>query len=115
MSFVEKKNLKHLLVIKKVSSIRENGIINYENIFNFFEADNNDECQDLNKATFSTQFVQNIIDRYVKKDDVVLDMFSGTGTTIYSCEQNEIKSYGIELTKNSANRKEVYEGILLRE
>ena len=73
----------------------------YENIFNFFEADNNDECQDLNKATFSTQFVQNIIDRYVKKDDVVLDMFSGTGTTIYCCEQNEIKSYGIELSEKT--------------
>lgn len=39
----------------------------YENLFNFFQAPNNDASTDLNKATFSTAFVSNIIDRYVKK------------------------------------------------
>jgi DNA modification methylase len=66
----------------------------YENVFNFFQAPNNDESTDLNKATFSTDFVFNIIERYVNKEDVVLDNFCGTGTTLKSCEMKEIKSIG---------------------
>lgn len=71
----------------------------YENVFNFFNAPNNDESQELNKATFSTSFVFNIIDRYVKKKDIVLDNFSGTGTTIMACEMKSIKAIGIELSE----------------
>ena len=70
----------------------------YENVFNFFQAPNNNEVNDLNKATFSTQFVDNIIDRYVRKDDIVLDNFSGTGTTMCACKSQGIKSIGIELS-----------------
>lgn len=71
----------------------------YENVFNFFSAPNNDASTELNKATFSTAFVQNIIGRYVQKDDVVLDNFSGTGTTLCTCIANEIKAIGIELSE----------------
>lgn len=71
----------------------------YENVFNFFQSSNNDESNELNKATFSTQFVNNIIERYVKKSDIVLDNFSGTGTTMIACEMNQIKSIGIELSE----------------
>ena len=71
----------------------------YENLFNFFTAPNNDECQDLNKATFSTGFVNNIIERYVKPDDVVLDNFNGTGTTLCACIGRNIKCIGIELSE----------------
>lgn len=72
----------------------------YENLFNFFEAKNNDETQYLNKATFSIDFVHNIIDRYVLKNDVVLDNFCGTGTTLVACAMKEIKSIGIEMSEN---------------
>lgn len=71
----------------------------YENVFNFFQAPNNDGSTDLNKATFSTEFVFNIIERYVSTNDVVLDNFSGTGTTIKACEMKGIKSIGIELSE----------------
>lgn len=85
---------------KKIIGYREDtGQPIYENIFNFFQAPNNDESTDLNKATFSTEFVFNLIDRYVKNDDVVLDNFSGTGTTIKSCLQRNIKCIGIELSE----------------
>lgn len=85
---------------KKVIGFREdtNQKI-YENLYNFFECGNNDETQELNKATFSTDFVQNIIDRYVHAKDVVLDNFSGTGTTMLCCEQNNIKCIGIEMSE----------------
>lgn len=80
----------------------------YENVFNYFKGKNNDESTELNKATFSTDFVINLIDRYVNKDDIVMDNFSGTGTTIKGCLQRGIKCIGIELSekqcKYSINR-----------
>lgn len=86
---------------KKIIGNREGtGQPIYENVFNFFQTQNNDGSTDLNKATFSTNFVLNIIDRYVRKDDIVLDNFSGTGTTMIACEMKQIKSIGIELSEN---------------
>ena len=71
----------------------------YENIFNFISAKNNDSSQDLNKATYSSDLVNQIISRYFTAGQTVLDNFSGTGTTMYACIQNGIKSIGIELSK----------------
>lgn len=71
----------------------------YENVFNFISAPNNDQSTDLNKATFSTDFVDALIERYVLKEDVVLDNFSGTGTTMFACECRNRKGYYIELSK----------------
>jgi DNA modification methylase len=88
---------------KKVIDKRETNQNIYENVFNFFEADNNDESNDLNKATFSTEFVESLIERYVLKTDVVLDNFSGTGTTIKTCESLGIKAIGIELSEAQCN------------
>ena len=88
---------------KKILSLRETKQPIYENMFNYFEAKNNDETQDLNKATFSIDFVHNIIDRYVLKSDVVLDNFCGTGTTLVACAMKEIKSIGIEMSENQCN------------
>lgn len=85
---------------KKIIGYREDtGQPIYENVFNYFKAPNNDESTELNKATFSTEFVLNMIDRYVRKDDIVLDNFSGTGTTIKACLQRNIKCIGIELSE----------------
>ena len=67
-------------------------------MFNYFSAPNNDESQELNKATFSTQFVKNLIERYVLNGDVVLDNFCGTGTTLVACIQKGIKAIGIEIS-----------------
>lgn len=85
---------------KKIIGLREDtGQLIYENVFNFFTAPNNDETQGLNKATFSKDFVGHIIERYVLKSDVVLDNFSGTGTTLIACAEYGIKSIGIELSE----------------
>ena len=85
---------------KKIIGYREdtNQAI-YENVFNFICSPNNDESTELNKATFSTSFVNSLIDRYVLPTDIVLDNFSGTGTTMYACECRNRKGYYIELSK----------------
>lgn len=71
----------------------------YENVFNFMATQNNDQATDLNKATFSTDFVNELINRYVLPTDVVLDNFSGTGTTMIACERRNRKGIYIELSK----------------
>ena len=71
----------------------------YENVFNFMTAQNNDLSTELNKATFSTDFVDELISRYVLAEDVILDNFSGTGTTMIAAERRKRKGYYIELSK----------------
>ena len=71
----------------------------YENVFNFIQAPNNDQSTDLNKATFSTDFVDELLMRYVLPTDVVLDNFSGTGTTMIACERRNRKGIYIELSQ----------------
>ena len=88
---------------KTIKATRNSGQLIYENVFNYFEAKNNDFSQVLNKATFSYDMVFNLIERYVLKTDVVLDNFSGIGTTIKSCEMKNIKAIGIELSKNQCD------------
>ncbi len=98
---------------KQIGEREDTGQAIYENVFNYFSSPNNDESTELNKATFSTSFVKNIIDRYVKKEDIVLDNFSGTGTTIVACLQRGIKSIGIELSEKQClyTKKRIEKGI----
>ena len=73
---------------KKVKSIVERtGQANYENVYNFIEAPNNNKGDHtkLHKATYSIELVQNLIDIYVKENSLVLDPFSGSGTTAIAC------------------------------
>lgn len=75
----------------------------YSPFYNIFEARNNDGSNDLNKATFSTQFVDRLIDLYVPDEQrngwTVLDPFSGTGTTGISAITKGMKYVGIELSR----------------
>lgn len=75
----------------------------YSVLYNFIEADNNDFSNDLNKATFSTEFVLKLIEMYVKdrtENSVVYDSFMGTGTTAVACKMVGISCYGSEISKN---------------
>ena len=83
---------------KKVLSQRETGQNVYENVFNYITAKNNDGSTELNKATFSTEFVTKLLLLYGKKFDVVLDCFMGTGTTAISCIDNNMNFIGFELS-----------------
>ena len=84
---------------KKVVSQSTTGQDIYENVFNFINAANNDESTDLNKATFSTDFVNELIDRYVLPTDIIMDNFSGTGTTMIAAERSNRKGIYLELSE----------------
>lgn len=79
---------------KKVVSKRDSGQNVYENVFNFITAKNNDESQDLNKATFSSELVRKLINIYIKENSLVYDPFMGTGTTAIGCIKEKCNYIG---------------------
>lgn len=66
---------------------------------NFVEAKNNDGSNPYNKATFSIEFVQKLINLYVG-GGIVYDPFMGTGTTAVACKKMGIDYIGSELSSN---------------
>ncbi len=71
----------------------------YKIVDNFFEAKNNDGSNDLNKATFSTDFVKNLIEIYAKPNSLIYDSFIGIGTTAKGCMETNNRYVGSELSK----------------
>ena len=88
---------------KKVVNQFATGQNLYSPFYNIFEARNSDGSCELDKATFSTQFVDRLIDLYVPDGQrngwTVLDPFSGTGTTGLSAIAHGMRYVGIELSK----------------
>lgn len=66
---------------KKVTKQNEKGQKYYENIFNIIKAPNNDGPCNLNKATFSSDMVLELLKIYARPNSVIYDPFMGTGTT----------------------------------
>lgn len=104
--FCRKSEYRTFKANKKVKSYSKTGQKYYENVFNFFEAKNNDGANKLNKATYSSDMVLKILDMYVQDNSVVLDPFMGTGTTALAVlKYNQLNNYncsylGIELSPN---------------
>ena len=97
--FCRKSEYKTFNTNKKVKSVSRTGQKYYENVFNFFEARNNDGSNKLNKATFSTDFCKKLIDIYLKEGDLVYDSFMGTGTTANACIDTGLNFIGSELSE----------------
>lgn len=94
-----KSEFKSFKANKKPKSYRKTGQPNYENIYNFIEAKNNDGSNKLNKATFSTELVSKLLDIYSEdEEDVILDPFMGTGTTALACSMKGRKYIGYEIS-----------------
>lgn len=72
---------------KKVVSVRENGQKMYQNIYNFIEAKNNDGPNHLNKATFSSELCEKLLEIYATPSSIIYDSFMGTGTTAVACKR----------------------------
>lgn len=83
---------------KVVGNIERTGQAIYENIYNKVVADNNDGSNELNKATYSVDLVNQLMSIYCKKTDVVLDPFMGTGTTAVACKRKGNPFIGFELS-----------------
>ncbi len=88
---------------KKNVNTMESGQLVYENLFNFIIADNNDESNDINKATFSTEFVRKLLNIYAKPNSLVYDPFMGTGTTAKACIIDKHNYIGSELSRKQVD------------
>lgn len=102
--FCRKDELMTFKANKRQSSEFKTGQKLYSPFYNIFEARNNDGSNSLNKATYSTQFVDVLIDLYCPEREraewTVLDPFSGTGTTGLSALSHGMKYVGIELSES---------------
>lgn len=98
--FCRKQELKTFNCHKRiVSTIERTGQANYENVFNFMEARNNDDNTPLNKATFSTDICRKLLSLYGQKGFLIYDSFMGTGTTALASLQLGMDFLGSELSK----------------
>jgi site-specific DNA-methyltransferase (adenine-specific) len=98
--FSRKNEFKTFEANKKITGrIERTGQANYENIYNFIEARNNDGSNPLNKATFSTELITKLMDIYVKPGSIVYDSFMGIGTTAKACIERGMNYVGSELSK----------------
>ena len=84
---------------KTVSSVSRTGQKYYNNYYNFIEARNNDGKVEGHEATFSPDFASFFIDLYSKENEIVLDNFSGTGTTPYAASKMNRQYIGIDLVE----------------
>ena len=76
----------------------------YENVYNFIEAPNNDGSCNLNKATYSSELCEKLLNIYANENSIVYDPFMGTGTTAIACakfndKNNNIVCVGSELSQ----------------
>lgn len=97
--FCRKSEVKTFKANKHVKSVSKPGQKFYEVMYNFIEAPNNDGANKLNKATFSSNLVYQLLNMYATKDSVVYDSFMGTGTTAVGCIKYGCKYIGSELSK----------------
>jgi DNA modification methylase len=88
---------------KKVVSVRKTGQKMYGNVFNFIEAPNNDGACELNKATYSSDLVKQLLNIYATKESVVYDPFMGTGTTAVACRDFGCRCIGSEISKKQCD------------
>ena len=103
--FCRKDEFKTFEANKEVTSVRPTGQKMYANYFNFIEARNNDGANKLNKATYSTDLILQLMNIYVKPDSLVYDPFSGTCTT-----QNACVIYGCDYIGSELSKAQVTEG-----
>jgi DNA modification methylase len=97
--FCRKNELGSFACNEKIVSTRKTGQKMYENVFNYIEAPNNDGSCSLNKATFSSDLVRQLLEIYATKDMTVYDPFMGTGTTAVACKRYGCKCIGSEISE----------------
>ena len=97
--FARKSEIETFTCNKKVVSIRERtGQKMYENVYNFIDAANNDGSCKLNKATYSSELCEKLLNIYGNSGMTVYDPFMGTGTTAVACKRFGINYIGSEIS-----------------
>ena len=85
--------------VVSISGGKRAGQKNYEVIFNFVEAKNNDGSCPWNKATFSSELCEKLLSIYAEEGTVVYDPFMGSGTTALACKNMGLSYIGSEISE----------------
>lgn len=93
-----KKEIKDFNCFKKVVKKSPKNQNYYEIIDNFITAKNNDGSTNLNKATFSSELCEKLLNIYAKPNLLVYDPFMGTGTTAVACKKLNLNYIGSEIS-----------------
>jgi len=105
--FARKSELKTFHTNKKIKSyIERTGQANYENVYNFIEAKNNDGSNKLNKATFSTDLVLKLLDLFGKEGGMLYDPFMGVGTSANGAIEFGMDYIGSEISEKQVEYSE---------
>ena len=70
-----------------------------EDCLNFVTAKNNNGSNKLNKATYSTELCEQLLNIYARPNSVIYDSFNGTGTTGVASLKLGHKYIGSEIDK----------------
>lgn len=97
--FCRKDEIKTFNCNKEISKVGKNGQTFYKNITNYIDAKNNDGKCDLNKATYSSELCEKLLNIYANENTIVYDPFMGTGTTGIACYKLGLTCYGSELSE----------------
>lgn len=97
--FCRKDEIKTFKMFKNITKISPKGQKYYEVIDNFIESKNNDGSCSLNKATFSSELIEKLLNIYGKEGDIIYDSFMGTGTTAVASLNKKCYYIGSEISK----------------
>lgn len=86
-----------------MSHWKEMSDINTDSLWIIDKRDNTGKHSNFYHGNFVPQIPRQLIKRYTKKGDIVLDTFLGSGTTVYEAENQQRSCIGIELKSDLAN------------
>lgn len=89
--------------MRKEYTVGKNGQKYYGVVDNFIQAPNNDESTTLNKATFSSSLVRQLLKMYGPEGGIVYDSFMGTGTTAKGAKLEGMNYWGSEISKDQCD------------
>jgi DNA modification methylase len=102
--FVRKNEYDTFTANKKIISFsRGTNQKNYENVYNYIEAKNNDGPCSIHKATYSTEFCEKLLKIYGRDGFIVYDPFIGTGTTALAARNLNMDYIGSEIYEDYYN------------
>lgn len=85
---------------KPIKGYRTTGQKSYGNVFNYIEAKNNDGACPYNKATYSSELCEKLLNLYCPAGGIVYDPFMGSGTTAVACKKMGLAYIGSEISQN---------------
>ncbi|XAK34325.1 DNA methyltransferase [Campylobacter coli] len=74
--------------------------INTDSLWLISSRDKSGKHRNIYHGNFIPQIPNQLIRRYTKKDDLIIDPFLGSGTTLYECEKLNRKCIGLDINES---------------